>query len=560
MKTLLLSLLIITALFSELNAQKYEAENGTLTGTSVASSRSGYSGSGYVTGFDQEGDQVAIEVSTSAAGLYELSIGYATDDYKENYILVNNENMGSMKFEASPTFLSQFFGKIFLEEGDNTITIRHFWGWTDIDYITITEATPADYSNFTNELVTENATDITKRLYKYLSDMYGEKIISGQQGSDWSNLQYVQDQTGKLPALRGFDFIDYSPSRVEHGLTSNETEEIIAWNNMGGLSTVSWHWNAPKDLIDEPGLEWWRGFYTEATTFDVSIAMNNPNSEEYELIIRDIDVIAEQLKVLQAQNIPILFRPLHEAEGGWFWWGAKGPEPCKWLWHLLFDRVVNHHNINNLIWIWTSTDAPDALDWYPGDDYVDIIGADIYLEAGDYSTNFSMFDNLVSQYEGEKIITLSETGTIPEPDDLESQAARWSWFCTWEGDFIKNGIYNSSAHLVEVYNHDYVITLDELPNISTYEGLTDESITAINLKHTTGFSIYPNPATSYVKVEIDNDEKGLIQLISMKGEVIYNTYTNGALFQLDLSSLPSGMYVLKVIQNESSYSEKLLKK
>ena len=81
------------------------------------------------------------------------------------------------------------------------------------------------------------------------------------------------------------------------------------------MVTFCWHWNAPKDLIDQPGKEWWRGFYTEATTFDVAKAMEDPQSEEYTLIIRDIDAIAVQLKKLANADVPVLWRPLHEAEG-----------------------------------------------------------------------------------------------------------------------------------------------------------------------------------------------------------------------------------------------------
>src|ERR1043165_6132408 len=145
---------------------------------------------------------------------------------------------------------------------------------------------------------------------------------------------------------------------------------LFPYTTLFRSTTFCWHWNAPKDLIDQPGKEWWRGFYTEATTFDVTMAMNDVTSDEYTLIIRDIDAIATQLKRLQSANIPVIWRPLHEAEGKWFWWGAKGAEPCKWLWKLLYDRLVNEHHLDNLIWVWTSTGNPDATQWYPGDDYV----------------------------------------------------------------------------------------------------------------------------------------------------------------------------------------------
>ena len=122
----------------------------------------------------------------------------------------------------------------------------------------------------------------------------------------------IKSVSGKTPLIRGFDLIEYSPSRVAHGATSTETEKAIEWHAQKGIVTFAWHWNAPKDLINQPGKEWWRGFYTEATTFDVTKAMNDPGSEEYTLIIRDIDAIATQLKKLKDAGVPVLWRPLHK--------------------------------------------------------------------------------------------------------------------------------------------------------------------------------------------------------------------------------------------------------
>ena len=72
----------------------------------------------------------------------------------------------------------------------------------------------------------------------------------------------------------------------------------------------------------------------------------------------------------------LLWRPLHEASGKWFWWGAKGAAPCKALWNLMYDRMVNHHGLTNLIWVWNSDGAD--YEWYPGDDKVDILARDFY--------------------------------------------------------------------------------------------------------------------------------------------------------------------------------------
>lgn len=90
-----------------------------------------------------------------------------------------------------------------------------------------------------------------------------------------------------------------------------------------------------------------------------------------------------ELLKLQKAGVPVLWRPLHEAEGKWFWWGAKGPEACKKLWALVYDRLTKHHKVNNLIWTWNSV----ASDWYPGPSTVDVLSTDVYAQ-GDHGVSF----------------------------------------------------------------------------------------------------------------------------------------------------------------------------
>ncbi len=436
----------------------YEAEEAELTGVSVAASAPGFSGQGYVTGFDQEGDALTFRVEVPAAGLYHLVIGYRSAfGEKRLNLQVNSRAHGEVVLAASDAFTETAPVKTLLQEGANTITILAGWGWYDVDYIKLSPAEPLP-GRIANELVNPNATPEARALMSYLVDMHGKAILSGQQ--DYKNLPWLAENVGKLPAIVGFDFMDDSPSRVERGTRSNETELAIRWHRQGGIVTFVWHWNAPKGLIDEPGgKEWWRGFYTEATTFDVAYAMSNPDSEDYQLILRDIDAIAAKLKQLQDAGVPVLFRPLHEAEGGWFWWGAKGPEPAKALWRLLFERLTYHHGLNNLIWVWNSI----SPEWYPGDDVVDIVSFDSYPPPGDYGPLISQYESLVSLVQGRKLVALTENGAIPDPDLLQAYGAYWSWFCTWTGEFLTGGSHNSLEHLRKVYHSDYVITLDELP-------------------------------------------------------------------------------------------------
>ncbi|MEX2235424.1 MAG: glycosyl hydrolase [Cyclobacteriaceae bacterium] len=534
-------------------AQTIELETATLSGTQISTQRSGYLGTGYVTGFDADGDKVTITVNVTK-GIYDLYVRYASPfGDKFNFVYLNGENMGSVAFPLSTVFTEAKVGKVFLRQGSNSIAIVKDWGYFDVDNITLEASSASDIYNVAVDLVTPSPTAKTDSVYSLLSSLYGKVILSGQYGG-LTEFNRIKNLSGKTPVLRGFDLIDYSPSRVEHGATSTETENAIGWSQQRGMVTVCWHWNAPKDLIDQPGKEWWRGFYTDATTFDVSKAMADDTSEEYTLILRDIDAIAVQLKKLSGANVPVLWRPLHEAEGKWFWWGAKGAEPCKWLWKLLFERLVNHHSLRNLIWVWTSTGTPDALNWYPGDEYVDLIGADIYLPAGSYGSNFITFDNIAALYEGRKIIALSENGPIPDPDKLFNEGAAWSWFSTWSGSFITDGILNTENHIVKVFNHDYVITLDEIDQIG-------EIIVMLEEKKADGEPVTRTQGEDSREVSFRNPIAGDRLLLndigyparaiiySMQGKIEFSGVNSAEKknLEFDFHQKSSGIYLLKLI-------------
>lgn len=337
-------------------------------------------GSGYVTGFDQATDKVTFKVDSPSLKLYDLSIRVAAIyGEKRTNVVLNNGASSEVYFAASETFTTVAAGQVLLNEGANTIDLVSNWGWYLIDSITLTPSTQRPPHNINPSPVNPSANADAKALYTYLRSIYGKKILSGQQELSWSN--WITTQTGKTPALVSVDLMDYSPSRVERGTVGTAVEEAITHAQRGGIVSVLWHWNAPTGLYDTEENKWWSGFYTRATDFDVAAALSSTTNANYTLILRDIDAIAVQLKKLQDAGVPVLFRPLHEAEGGWFWWGAKGAEPCKKLYALLYDRLTNYHKINNLIWVWNSI----LEEWYPGDATVDILSADVYAQGNGVS-------------------------------------------------------------------------------------------------------------------------------------------------------------------------------
>lgn len=450
---------------------RFEAETGTLGGTTISTAVAGYSGTGYVTGFDSAGgtDSVQLQASVPSSGLYELWLRYNSPYGMKGYNVSVGSESGSGSFNGTPSnqFSLDRAGVFDLSAGNNTLKVTQGWGYYNLDYFELRPFTVPPLAPVAPSLIDSQASSNTHTLMNYLTSMYGSKTIAGQQGNVGSNevfpsASYLTKSGGLIPAARGSDFIEYSPSRLQYGSNPNgETERLISWaKQTGGIVNMMWHWNAPSGLINQPGKEWWRGFYTDSTTFDVQAALANPNGSDYQLLIRDIDAIGTQLKKFQDNNIPVLWRPLHEAQGGWFWWGAKGPQAFKNLWSLMYNRLTNVDGLHNLIWVYTSSSADDGFrDWYPGDNMVDVIGEDVYTDAS--SSMSGQWYDLRDEYNGKKMITLSETGTLPNANLMRQRGIDWSWASPWSvTDTVNN---YSAAQLQSFLGDSDVVTLNELP-------------------------------------------------------------------------------------------------
>jgi mannan endo-1,4-beta-mannosidase len=268
--------------------------------------------------------------------------------------------------------------------------------------------------------------------------------------------QYVQDTTGFRPAIMGGDLLDYPVTPLAHGTNPHETERLIDDAKAGYTITMSWHWRPPLGVIDKimpngDDAKWYMSFYTRATTFDVTVAMRDPASPERVALEKDIDLIAVQLKRLDAAGVPVLWRPLHEAQGGWFWWGAKGPKPFIWLWQFLYNRLVNQDGVHNLVWVFTSGDDPA---WYPGDAFVDVIGIDAYPEDL-HDTQGALWDSLQKQFYGRKPLAISEFGGVPDIPRMQKLGEYWSYAVSWQDDLgpKKNGV----VELKRIYGSDGTI-------------------------------------------------------------------------------------------------------
>lgn len=501
---------------------KYEFEDGMTSGGKIFANGmqgvkledlpaetdlTGFTGSGF-SYLDQKGTTVSVEVDVPEAGLYEMAISYcepSDPNKKVQYLNVNGVNQGELCFPYTPSFKETSGGVVNLKKGKNTIELKAYWGYIYFDYLTLK---PADESltnlSPTSTLSNPNASDSAKRLYSFLRDTYGNHIIAGQQEycgdhnyNSWKDpdtyikdneaeFEYILEQTGKQPAIRGIDFLAYNTTSAWR---DHAPERCIEWTNKyKGIVTATWHWNVPTEKGSTD-----TAFYVESasatyTTFSISNALEE-GTWENEVLLADIDLIAQELTKLKEADVPILWRPLHEAEGAWFWWGAEGPEPCKKLYRLLYDKLTNEYGLDNLIWVWTGSTFPTSAAWYPGDDVVDIVGYDKYNAVDglpNLSSISSTFYSLVQSTDGQKMVAMSENDSIPSLENLVNDKAAWLYFCPWYMNYLTSEQNNPVENLVEIYQSDYCITLDELPDLKTYpiNGINEPSESTTSPKTT----------------------------------------------------------------------------
>jgi len=302
-------------------------------------------------------------------------------------------------------------------------------------------------------LVTHDPTEEAINLYNYINNISGKQTLAGQHsvpllGS--TRLPMVYRITGKYPALFGQDFGFSAPGDWD-GINFRQSlvDEAIKRNNEGFIITLMWHAVPPTQ--DEP------------VTFSKSIQGDLTDKEWQELITpgtrlnerwkSQVDVIAFFLKQLQYAHVPVIWRPYHEMNGDWFWWGKKkGEDGYKKLYKMLFDRLVNFHGLHNLIWVFNTNEYKPGVDplaeYYPGDNYVDIITTDVYTQGFDQE-NYDQITKLAKN----KPIALGEVGTLPSPEILKAQP-KWTWFMNW-GD--------PGGKSFETYKDPQVITLESLP-------------------------------------------------------------------------------------------------
>jgi len=194
-------------------------------------------------------------------------------------------------------------------------------------------------------------------------------------------------------------------------------------------------------------------------------AIRNSISEEEKIarqqaILDGMDRAVPYLQQLEDAGVPVLWRPFHELDGGWFWWSKGGAENFAKLWQLMYSRYTDYWGLDNLIWVFGySGNGGDMAAWYPGDSYVDLVGADSYTPGA----NDNLFEECEKLAPAGMPLVFHECGTIPTEKQLKAGDTDWLFFMVWHTDYITKESNNTIASLKDIYNSEYFITLDELP-------------------------------------------------------------------------------------------------
>ncbi len=414
--------------------------------------------------------RVVIAARSSDGAVIKLCIG---DTVEGAYYIQKNESTES----GSNEFKLYAVDNLYMAVGMNTIKLMVESGTVDIDYIIVEDSEPVDSSAYDtgNTCVVPNPSKRTMELLTALSKYYGKACFVGQNVSCGTNaeLDAVYNETKRYPAIR---ISELAPALKDDEESAAQIKSDISlakqWDKDGGICSYVWHWYSPNAFRGTAVKDFnLKGAFgkTEpeeiAMIDDPTIKLQLENeliSQEAADLLADLDKLALTLKELSDANIPILFEPIPDGDAGLFWWGTDA-ESYKLLWRLVFTRLCKYHELNNLIWIWNNSD----FDFYPGDQYVDIIGQSFYEKTdSSFAGRFgALAENLVSE---RKSLAITASDTIPNVDYMNRDNAIWLWFALDSGEYIIDNSgkfsdkYNKRASLRFAYNNEKCITLDEL--------------------------------------------------------------------------------------------------
>lgn len=306
--------------------------------------------------------------------------------------------------------------------------------------------------------VTPGAIPEAVALLETLQAISGRYILTGQHNYPATadrNSEFARKYTGKMPAVWTSDFGFAAEGDTDSYLARPVVvAEAIRQHRLGALVSICWH--AVPPTADEPvtfrplpssdpaKLKSVQGKLLDNQFKDVL----TPGTALHTQWLAQVDAIAVCLKQLQAARVPVLWRPYHEMNGDWFWWGGRteGAYTTAALYRQIFDRLVNHHQLKNLVWEWSvdrvGKPGMEHEKYFPGIEFVDVLTLDVY--GNDFAQSY--YDSLVKLSQG-KPLALAEVGNPPAPAVMAQQPL-WTYYATWAG-MVRNTTRKQYAEVMQ---------------------------------------------------------------------------------------------------------------
>ena len=313
----------------------------------------------------------------------------------------------------------------------------------------------AQINNTLMQPVTPDALPETKALLELIYSVSGNYLLTGQHNfpnTKDRNTEFAVKYTGKTPAVFSTDWGHAREGDSDSYLARPDiVKECIRQHQQGSLITICWHavpptTEEPVTFRPVPGTPADTLKSVQGNLLDEQFKdLLTQGTQLYNQWCKQVDSVAKYLKQLEEAKVPVLWRPYHEMNGSWFWWGGQtGDYSTRKLYIQLFDRLINYHNLKNLVWVW-SVDRFHESDMYyeqyfPGIEYLDILALDVYHN--DFSKDY--YDSLVALSQGKPLI-LAEVGNPPNPKILDEQP-KWALYVTW-ATMVRNTLRKDYVNL-----------------------------------------------------------------------------------------------------------------